>query len=489
MAAMQINGPLPPLPAALLSLASQGLSETWKLGQILHATAVGTAHPGQATLNINGAQLLAQTSLPLQPGQSLQLEVTRLAELALLKILDAGSKPLTSPITLTLPVPATPAARWQTGQIIKALVTEMPLTRQTVLNIAGQHIALKEHLPVQVGQTVKLEILQPGAPAAMRVLNAAAPAENIGQALRTALPQQIPLPNVLANLAAVARASPKLTPALPPAIVELAQRVMSQLPTPDKIATADGLRQAVTRSGVFLESTLAHSAQSGAALPPLSADLKGGLLSLLVTLFTLIKGHAPEAPSTPPPHPQHAAPPPLPNVPPQAQARAQPTITAQLTGPQALLELLRHVEGGIARVQLSQLTSSQPEEDGRRAWVMEMPLRNGDNVDVLQLRIERDKDGTNNKQPAPWTVNLAFDLEHLGPVHARVTLAGGAVSAVFWTQDAATTALFRKHLHELHARLRDAGLAVGNLTAHQGTPPQAAMRDEPLPYVLLDVEA
>jgi len=496
-AGMQINGPLPPLPAALLNLAPEGAGEAWKVGQILQATAVSGAQSGQATLNINGALLLAQTTLAIQPGQTLQLEVTRLAELALLKILDVNLAPQKEPLTLTLPVPATPAARWQAGQIIKAeiikaMVSELAQPRQTVLNIAGQLIALKVQLPVQAGQSVKLEILQPGAPAALRVLNVntAAPSESIGQAMRTALPQQIPLPNVFANLAAVAQASPKLTPALPPEIVELARQVMNQLPTPATAATPEGLRRAMENSGVFFENALVQSAQGTAPLPPLTADLKGGLLSLLTTLFALIKGQAPETTTTPQqPTTQYTAPPPLPNAPPQPQARAHPTLTPQLTGQQALLELLRHVEGGVARIQLSQLASAQPEEDGRRAWLLELPLRNGDNVDVLQLRVERDKDGGDKQHPAPWTVNLAFDLENLGPVNARVTLAGGAVSVVFWAQNDATTALFRQHLHGLHTRLRDAGLTVGNLIAQRGTPPQPEIRDEGLPYVLLDVEA
>lgn len=488
---MQINDPQPPLPAVLLSLASRGLSESWKLGQVLQATTVGATQNNQATININGALLLAQTTQTLQPGQMLQLEVTRLAELALLKILDSGPKPQKSPLTLTLPVPATPAARWQAGQIIQALVTEMPRQRETVLTIAGQQVAIKTQLPVQAGQTLKLEVVHPGAPAALRVMNTVAPVENIGQAMRLTLPQQIPLPNVLANIAAAAEASPKLAPELPQAIVDLARQIMNRLPTPSTAATAEGLRQAVEQSGVFFENKLAHSIQSGAPLPPLNTDLKGGLLSLLSTLFTLLRGQSLPSPATTTPAatPQPTIPPPLPNMPPQPQARAHPTLTPQLTGQQAMLELLRHVEGGVARVQLSQLASSQPEEDGRRAWLIELPLRNGDYVDVLQLRIERDKDSGDKQRPAPWTVNLAFDLENLGPVHARVTLAAGAVSAVFWTQNEATTALFKQHLHDLHTRLRDAGLTVGNLAAHRGSPPQAEPSARNLPYVLLDVEA
>jgi hypothetical protein len=493
---MQINGPLPPLPAALLTHAKEAVGETWKVGQILQATAVGSTHNGQSTLNVNGFLLLAQTALPLQTGQTLQLEVTRLAELALLKILDVKTSPQQQQLTLTLPVPATAAARWQAGQIIQALVSEIPHTRQTVLNIMGQQVALKVQLPVQAGQSVKLEIIQPGAPAALRVLNTTAPVENIGQAIRIALPQQIPLPNVFANLAAVALASSKLTPELPPVVADLARQVMSRLPTPATAATPEGLRQAVEQSGVVFENKLAQYIQSGTPMPPLSADLKGGLLSLLTTLFALIKGQAPESQTIPPQSAQPSAQssaqqtaPPLPNAPPQPQARAHATLTPQLTTQQALLELLRNVEGGVARIQLSQLTSAQPEEDGRRAWLIELPLRNGDNVDVLQLRIERDKDSGDKQRPAPWTVNLAFDLENLGPVHARVTLAGGAVSAVFWAQDETTTALFKQHLRELHTRLRAAGLTVGNLIAQRGAPPQPEIRDEGLPYVLLDVEA
>jgi hypothetical protein len=490
---MHISGTLPPLPAVLLTRAPAAAGEAWKVGQILQATAVSTTPSGQATLDINGTLLLAQTPLPLKPGQTLQLEVTRLAELALLRVILPDAKPRQPAITLSLPAPATPPSPWQAGQIIKALVVEMPHPRQTVLSIAGQEFAVKTQLPVQAGQTLKLEILQPGVPAALRLLPSATPAQTASLAVRDALPRQTPLPALLANLAVVAQATPKSGPPLPAPVVALARQVLARLPTPESLAKPEGLQQALAQSGLFLEHKLAQPLQTAQPLPPVSADFKGGLLGLLAALFSLVKGTPP-----PPPAPGQGTPPALPQAPqppapftatPQAQARAQPTVTPQLGPQQALLELFRHVEGGLARVQLHQLISTATDDDGRRLWLMELPVRQGEQTDVIALRIERDKGGSDKRQAAPWSVNLALNLENLGPLNVRVTLAGGAVSASFWAQQPATAELFRRHLHELQGRLTKVGLKVGNLTAHKGAPPAPDTGNRPWPYALLDVDA
>lgn len=73
---MDITGIQNSLKVDLLVKSPQAVVDAWKVGQLINATAVTTPQNGQATINIGGALLLAQTPFPVAPGQVLKLEVS-----------------------------------------------------------------------------------------------------------------------------------------------------------------------------------------------------------------------------------------------------------------------------------------------------------------------------------------------------------------------------------------------------------------------------
>jgi hypothetical protein len=271
-----------------------------------------------------------------------------------------------------------------------------------------------------------------------------------------------------------------IAPPLPQPLVELVRTVVDRLPRRENITTGDSLKQAVAHSGLFMEAKLAQALQqpvTATTTPPI--DFKGGLLSLLLTLLNFTKGAA----QTPPPQAHVPAQQTQPTPP-----HAQVTLNQQMNLQQALGELLRNVESGLARLQLSQLVSSAPEDDGKRSWVMELPLRNGEQIDLIQLRIEKDQGREKSKKAAMWTVTLALSLNGLGPVQARVTLVDKTVSTHFWAEHAQTTEFIHQHLSILQTRYREVGLNVGALNAHHGKAPEPVSPDANLPHILLDEE-
>jgi hypothetical protein len=514
---MQIPGPLiPPLPSALLSKAPDAVVDAFKQGQLVTATILTPQSGGQANISIQGALIQAQTTLPLSPGQQLQLEVTKVAQQALLRVVPQDPKQPSAQILLPASNPQ--LGQWKSGQIIQARVDPSPQQGQMALDLAGLKVVAKNQLPpplAQPGQALKLEVVHPGAPAALKVLKIQAPAPNspvlVHQAVRAELPKQMPLPPLLANLTAVttpqtpvAKPTQNLPP-LPQPVVDLARRIVAELPTRETIRSPEGLRQAIQQSGVFLEPLLARYVQQRQMgqtptqpVPTPTGDTKAALLSLLASLFTLTKvqpktastptGQTAQSATTPAaPHSQPSLPP-LPHLPPQPQARAAATLTAHMTTQQALLELMRQTEGGLARIHLNQLASQPQEDDNRRIWVTELPVRQGEQQDVIQLRIEEETDGGDKKRPKQWSVTLAMDLDKLGPVRIRVSLLDGQVSASFWAEETRTTRLFQDHLQQLKEQLSQSGLKVGNLSANQGQGPTTS----PPPsqsYVLLDEQA
>ncbi len=307
-------------------------------------------------------------------------------------------------------------------------------------------------------------------------------------ALRNALPRQLPLSTVLAGLLAASGGSRH--PALPAEVLQQMQRLLERLPQREAVTRADGLRQALADSGLFLEARLAEALRAGQPSTQLArqlaGDLKGGLLGLLSLLLGQAGGGKPvpalvHGGETPPPLP-HAQPVAQPRVPPPGQP------PEGLSLPRQLQQLLRQVDAGIARIQLSQLASIAEDDDGTRHWLLDLPLRDGERIDVLQLRIEQRRKRRESGERGLWSVALALELPDLGPVHARVSLGGGTVSARFWAERDDTARLFDRHLGELQQRLRQAGLEVGQLAAHHGAPP-AAESGPALPRTLLDEQA
>ncbi|MCF6337806.1 MAG: flagellar hook-length control protein FliK [Gammaproteobacteria bacterium] len=492
---MNITGIQNPINTDLLAKAPQAIVDAWKVGQLVNATVASSQKNGQTTININGALLLAQTRFPLQPGQPLQLEVSSLSVSTVLKVITNTD---TRPVTISLQPQGNLPGQLQTGQQLNALLTRTTDVNQTraMLELAGHraNVQLSQPLPASIGQHIKLEVVTPGAIASLKILTtplAALPATSmnnthIAQALRTILPQQAPLPLLLNNLALIVKnhttnLSPGIIPPttqriapLPQPLIELVRAVVDRLPDNGNVSSGDGLKQAIAQSGLFMEARLAQILQqptSGTTTPPI--DFKGGLLSLLLTLLNFSKNMSPTntVPTQTMPH---------------TQTGMQTTLNQQMNLQQILAELLRNVGSGLARLQLSQLVSSATEEEGKRAWIMEIPVRSGEHIDLIQMRIEKEKNQRSPKKPALWTVTLALELRELGPIQARVTLADKIVSTRFWAEHISTAELINQHLSILENRYQEVGLTVGALKAHHGTAPDPVSPDENLPHTLLD---
>lgn len=478
---MQIKGPSP-LPPGTPVANAVGVQRQWSPGQILTASVVA-AGPRQALqLTIAGETFFIQGANTLRPGQVVRLQVSAPARDAILRLGD-GNGP-----ALRLPVPPQ-AQGWQRGELLQARLLPPPAEAPgtPLLEIGGRRLPLaaSSHATLPPGN-LRLSVIDPGRPAVLRLLADDTQAIR-DQALRQALPRQQALGGLLAALQPLSEPVPGRVP-LPMAVSEGIRALLAALPQREAVvAGGEQLRQALLRSGPFLEARLAEAVAQG--LPGLTAenDLKAGLLGLLARLLGL---RLPTAPTDRPPRPAGAdAPPPLPGGQPAAQARV--TFDTLDDAAETLRQLRQQVEGALARVQLGQLASLPAEDDGRRAWLLELPLRQPDGqVDVLALRFEEEAARGHADESPRWQVSLALDLPGLGPVQAHIALRGGSVSARFQAESAATVRLFEHHLSELQQRLRAAGLAVGSLAAAQATGETPATgTGNGLPRGLLDEEA
>ena len=392
--------------------------------------------------------------------------------------------------------PAETPATWRVGQVLAATVITAPQTGRAELRIGNLAVmAQTGSLALSPGQALRLEVASLKEQPVLKLLGLLRQ-DPVREGLRAALPRQQPLSPLLNALSRLTGGTG--APPLSSDVARVARDLLAQLPTAAAIRQPEGLRQALRDSGLLLESKLARPGLASRAAQPgeLARDFKANLLRLVQALREHTANSAPAqrgAASTPPAAPpaaggpalRSALAPPAPlglpadtsapllrGQPPQAPSAAALQLARVASEALTSVELQRQVEGALARVQLNQL-SSLPQERPAPEWLIELPVRRGDEADVWGLRIARDeRDGGQENAAAEdagaWTVMLAFDLPGLGPMQSRINLRGDRVSAQFFSPIQGVLPRINEQLPQLQARLQQAGLRVAELTCHQG---------------------
>ncbi len=417
--------------------------------------------------------------------------------------------------TVTTPHLAATLNTWRVGQVLDAVVTRITNVGTATLNVNNISLEIHSNLPLAVGSRLVLEVAEIGARIALRVLTPPTSKDAVAEALRMVAPRQGELAPVLTELAKVtspsvtsgqnvnvgpsplftplSASSPATVPApsatatlpaslatafatAPPELRELAKNLIDRLRTPAQAATPEGLQQALKNSGPFLEHQLATATGSADAALVFSRDLKAGLLQLVSYLKATLPQTSPASVSSTVSTAHGPTPP-----------RA-PHIAAQLIDPVAPFEILaKDVEAALARITTQQLLSLPERASDAPQWIFDLPLRNGERVEVFHLHVFREKHPRDSQQPPAWCVRLSFDLATLGKVGVLVTLFAGSVSVAIWARHAATARRFEQHLQTLRAELHDAGVAISRLHCECGEAPFST--DPPLKRNLLDERA
>ncbi|MFO8004779.1 flagellar hook-length control protein FliK [Thioalkalivibrio sp.] len=385
-------------------------------------------------------------------------------------------------ITVTLTGPAPRAPEWQPGQRLEGLVLPSdPAGGQTRVRIGDLQLSLRLPAALPEGSRLSLQVIQAGAQPVVRVLSqvpaqaaattdrGSSPPTGAGTTaprwLANLLPAQGSQAPLLATLAALDR-NPSSMAALPAGVRDALSQLFLQLPTAARIRQPEGLREAVQRSGIFHEAALAMAATTPAGGIPPPADLKSALLSLAARLRSLGSPAASLAAGQ-----SRETAPPRPGTPPTAQARmpAEPLTL----GPQALLAGLRaRTDQAVARLALHQWTAVEAADSGQLRWLLELPLRGDNGVDLVHLLTERERERPPPEEEPAWRAELALDLPELGPLRVRIAVTADQVRVHLWTELDDTLNLARKELPRLHQALQDHGLRVRDLGCNPGRPPE-----------------
>lgn len=360
----------------------------------------------------------------------------------------------------TLQLTSQPGNAWQRalqpGQVLHAVVVSQATAGTALMRVGALELVARTELALTRDQSLLLEVVKGGDQPELRVLRSVPDEQLLARALRASLPRPAPPAEQLGRIVDAARQllGDKTTAAVGR---EVAAALLGRPATTGTEPAA--LRQALAQSGLFLEARLARGQFD-------AADLKATLLRVLAR----VQGQAGGAGTS-------------------DRVGAAPSAAGPEPGA-ALVETLRHlVEDSLAGIRWQQI-SSLPDDSGRGPlWHVALPLRTpGDAAATLWVRAEREPDG-GDPDARRWTLDLSLTFEPLGPLHARLSLLDGRISATLWAEHEATAWLLRDHLDLLGAGLERAGLEVAHLAASAGRPATAA--DQPAPRLrgLLDERA
>jgi hypothetical protein len=268
-------------------------------------------------------------------------------------------------------------------------------------------------------------------------------------------------------------------------------KLLGGLPDVQQLSTPKGLAQALLGSGLFLETKLL-TGQNPTQAPDLKADLLKLIAQLTPTNTNLSAIIAANTLAQAMPSFVRSA------LGMLGQVSAKPLPTS-FPLPERFLQsqegegdlelLLRLAAAAVSRLQSHQLSSLEQTgvtDDGRllSTWQLEIPMRNMQDIVPLQVKFQREdapekeppnerRDEREPKQQL-WRVELAFDLEPLGPLQVQAQLIQGRLSSQLWAERPYTASLIESNLAALRERLLASGLNVGDLDCHLGTPPQGS---------------
>ncbi|MDH4612078.1 flagellar hook-length control protein FliK [Pseudomonas sp. BN102] len=471
--ALRLLQPLDGLLAAGESAEAEviALKETAQSFQVLLKLTLGNG--SQATLEVISPRPLAEGS---------QLNVTALSDTRLAMVLKVAEAALGSLDLELLPL----------GSLVQGKVVSSELAAQgkaqaavykvlvNLLNtpLAGRQLSIESPRPLAVGSLLSAQV-QGSQMLQFLPLAAQLNQLELTQQLAGQQSRQGSLEGLHRALQAIGRDK------LPDNLHGAVDRLLGALPDIRQLGDPKLLAQALENSGALLESRLL-AGQAGA----LPQDLKANLLRLIGQLLPAL----PTPSSLPTTGTSNAMAQALPafirnalSALGQANARQQalsfplPSRLAQTAEDEGDLEtLLKLAAAAVSRLQTHQLSSLAqtqvtPEGNLLTTWQLEVPMRNQQELVPLQIKLQQEQDSRQEKgerKESLWRVELAFDLDPLGPLQVQAQLVQGSLSSQLWAERPATASLIDHELPHLRERLLAAGLDVGELACRQGKPPQ-----------------
>jgi hypothetical protein len=498
---MDIKLPINLLPSLALNSGADN-TLTLKLGQKLDVTVISAlikSETNTIALKLGDNTFTAQSNQPikLMPGQSLQIQVTKIVPVLEFAIIvsspELKSQAPTPDLRLKLITPSSgtpkiepseesilPAKQPLAAKIIALTDSKLKLQVFTDTELAKkpQTIAtsgfskpsvtitidrsqlltakitsdsssaadsktlqtISAPVELKAGQTVILEIRSKGTTPTYKIAFPPPPTteEKVTEFIKQLLPRHEASPVLLNQLI---KELPQLlkTSSVPEALKHIAARLLQNLPPRQLLNDSSGLKQAIVNSGLFLEAKIAEL--KGGPEVTIDQDFKANLLKLV----DVIKGEV---------------------------------VKTELSEPQnqdidSLKNLQQKTENSIAKTILDQLTSLPKEDSPKQLWMIDIPFIDRGKADTVSLQITKDQKNNQSSEndKDKWSVTLTMNPPGLGSIQCQLTYQDDTINAYFRSQQTQTAELISDHTDHLKCQFEDAGLKPGVINIQQGFQP------------------
>ncbi len=347
------------------------------------------------------------------------------------------------------------------GQQLTGTVLTVAQQGTVTLQVNQSTFNARTTLPLIAGQTLTLVVDKIGPEIRLRILDQQLHSSSLVQAIRQQLPRQGSVIMLLMNLHRIARQTGGMR--LPGSITQLARQITQGLMEVSGSLSGEIVKQALLNSGHFLEqrlSKLLSELRDGT----LERDFKAGLMRLRTALSSALEQIRAQSGR----HEKKTSVPSRPGQQTRGPANPNPVSAREAASLKALIELSQQVESALARIQLHQLTSLIEQEGARSVWMLELPVRDGETVQLVRFRIEKEQSRDEQQPDGSFSIVFSVQLQALGGVQARLTLSGSSISVVLQAERDGTVKLARAHLDDLCGRLQQTGLTAESVVCLHG---------------------
>ncbi|MCX8048627.1 MAG: flagellar hook-length control protein FliK [Methylohalobius sp.] len=340
------------------------------------------------------------------------------------------------------------------GERLAAEVVARTASGQFVLDLGGRRVLAETQLPLMIGERLQLLVAATLPKPQLKLVAASNPALVTALALRHALPRQVPLTEALQAFKTISAQEN-----LPSLVRNSLQALLTSLPERSALTQVDTLQAAVRTSGLFAEALTKASLQNIEPLPPHDhpqPDLKTRLLALAASLeiAQTSTSAAPQTASAPNRTAVHT----------QEAGLVTTESIAENTDP--VPRLAEKTNAALARIILQQLASLPKPEEQTLTWHVEIPFRDGEHLQSLNLTITGERQSQSRSDMSwPWTVDLEIAPPALGRLRVKLVLQGTKISSYFWTETKATLHLLEDQIAALADRFHAVGLEPEHIQA------------------------
>jgi Flagellar hook-length control protein FliK len=395
------------------------------------------------------------------------------------------------------------------GQILNATVVSKKSPDSFILQIGNQQFEAKtdQRIPLNIGQQLKLSVEKLDSPVTFKVLEQNTTKvihEAKQQLLRENIPKQAGMEKLTTVLAQVSKNVKDVIKTLPAPIEQQFKKLIEQLPVRSSLNNEAGLKTAIKNSGIFLEAKLlteasnkpesfiktSNSASQKASTHTIAQsllqtgklDIATDLKTNLLQLSDVISKYKQSTNTTSQVNSffKQAV---------LADSEMTSNISSKTRNTNAnttkAIEmalkveadiLSKHIESSIARIEVNQSKAIVTHDNQAPLWSIELPVKDKQDIDLLKLNIQADKDSKSNKdQEQKWSTDLRITFENIGTISAKLSIIDKEVNATLWSENQILNELINNNLSVLNNQIEKCGLSTGKIVCMNETPLQEDM--------------